>query len=238
MYGCSSHLLNLLGEDLTPSQVTKHIIEVNKYFRNHHRIAALLNDCQGSVKPQLIGATRWNSQLDCMQTYITNRPFYVLIMAQHDDLIEQRIQTLINNIALFHEAKHLIETLAPIARALDKLQSDYTSIADACETWISLLQNELLQPHRTKIQKRFDQAMTPNHFLANCLHPKYRGRHLTPEQLLSAHQLLLSKDPNMMLNLCSFQAEAGPFPVTMFHEACINKLEPSVWWISVKRIAV
>ena len=76
----------------------------------------------------------------------------------------------------------------------------------------------------------------PNHFLANCLHPKYRGRHLTPEQLLSAHQLLLSKDPNMMPHLCSFQAEAGPFPVIMFHEACINKLEPSVWWISVKQL--
>ncbi len=62
VYGCSSHLLNLLGEDVTPSQVTKHIIEVNKYFRNHHRIASLLSDCNGSLKPQLIGSTRWNSQ--------------------------------------------------------------------------------------------------------------------------------------------------------------------------------
>ena len=212
VYGCSSHLLNLLGEDVTPSQVTKHIIEVNKYFRNHHRIASLLSNCNGSLKPQLIGSTRWNSQLECMRTYITNRPFYIMIMAQHEELIEARIQTIINNVALFREAKHLLQTLTPIADALDKLQSDYTNIADACETWINLLQNDDLQPHRVQIQKRFDQAMTPNHFLAHCLHPKYRGRNLTVEQLLGAHQLLISKDPDMMPHLASFQAESSPFP--------------------------
>ena len=106
------------------------------------------------------------------------------------------IQTIINNVALFREAKHLLQTLTPIADALDKLQSDYTNIADACETWINLLQNDDLQPHRVQIQKRFDQAMTPNHFLAHCLHPKYRGRNLTAEQLLGAHHLLISNSPS------------------------------------------
>ena len=35
-YGCLSHVLNLLGQDLTPAPIMKHIVEINKFFRNHH----------------------------------------------------------------------------------------------------------------------------------------------------------------------------------------------------------
>jgi len=38
VYGCSSHWLNLLGQQVTPSQIMKHIVEVQKYFRNHHHL--------------------------------------------------------------------------------------------------------------------------------------------------------------------------------------------------------
>ena len=34
-YGCSSHLLNLLGQDVTPQQVINPIVDVSKYFINH-----------------------------------------------------------------------------------------------------------------------------------------------------------------------------------------------------------
>ena len=62
-YGCSAHLRNLLGQDITPSQVINQVVEVNKYFRNHHVQGALLSEIIGSVKPQLPAETRWNSQL-------------------------------------------------------------------------------------------------------------------------------------------------------------------------------
>ena len=70
-YGCSSHLLNLLGQDVTPQQVINPIIDVSKYFRNHHTPGALLSGFsdQGAVKRQLPGATRWNSQLECIKTF-------------------------------------------------------------------------------------------------------------------------------------------------------------------------
>ena len=32
VYSCSAHWLNLLGQDITPSQVINQVIEVNKYF--------------------------------------------------------------------------------------------------------------------------------------------------------------------------------------------------------------
>ena len=36
VYGCSSHWLNLIGQEVTPTQVISQIVEINKYFRNHH----------------------------------------------------------------------------------------------------------------------------------------------------------------------------------------------------------
>ena len=178
VYGCSSHWLNLVGQDITPNQVVNQIVEINKYFRNHHAAGSLLDEKQGSVKPQLPGDTRWNSQLDCIQTYLTNRPLMVLIVAEQDDphsVIDARIVKLINNVGLLNEAKSLHAQLQPVANALDRLQSDNATIADACEEWLSLLRADALKPHLTTVMKRFREAVTDNHFLANLLHPKYKG---------------------------------------------------------------
>ncbi|KAJ8892614.1 hypothetical protein PR048_005195 [Dryococelus australis] len=56
LYGCMSHNLNLLGENVT--QVVKHVIEIQKYFQNHHRPAAWLKEAENSCKSQLPGETR------------------------------------------------------------------------------------------------------------------------------------------------------------------------------------
>ena len=41
-YGCAAHWLNLLGQDITPKTIIKHVVEVHKYFRNHHAPSAWL----------------------------------------------------------------------------------------------------------------------------------------------------------------------------------------------------
>ena len=46
VYGCSAHWLNLLGQDITPAQVINQLVEINKYFRNHHIPGALLSEIQ------------------------------------------------------------------------------------------------------------------------------------------------------------------------------------------------
>ena len=45
VYGCASHLLNLLGKDITSSRIISHVTEINKYFRkqNGHRQADIRN---------------------------------------------------------------------------------------------------------------------------------------------------------------------------------------------------
>jgi len=50
-------------------------------------------------------------------------------------------------------------------------------IADACELWLNLLRADTLKPHLTTVMKWLKEAVTENHFLANLLHPKYKGKH-------------------------------------------------------------
>ena len=87
------------------------ITEISKYFRNHHNPGSLLSAPKGSLKPQLPVVTRWNSQLECIRTYLTNRPFLLNILAQHEDVIDLSIVNLIYNVGLYREAKIFMTNL-------------------------------------------------------------------------------------------------------------------------------
>jgi len=125
-YGCASHYLNLVGEEIFKVKnirdLITNIIEIQKYFRNRHCAGAWLKNCEGSCKPQLPGETRWNSQLKCLETFIRNRKFYLQIVDEHEKEIEAKIARLINNVAIYKEAKSLYSQLIHIANALDKVK--------------------------------------------------------------------------------------------------------------------
>lgn len=173
MYGCSSHLLNLLGQSVTPKAVVKHIVEIQKYFRNHHAPSGWLKMSSKTVKPQLPGDTRWNSQFACIDSFLRNRQAYISIVEEHEADIEDRIAALVNDFNLYKQAKDMSAQLKPIAIALDKLQSDRATLADACHECLTLLVNEHLQPYPETISNRFKQAISPFHMLGYILHPAY-----------------------------------------------------------------
>ena len=107
-----------------------------------------------------------------------------MINAQHEEILEPRIISIINNTCLTSQAKYLQEQLEPISIALNTLPSWNSTIDDACHVWLKLLNNQLLNPYQEKVRHRFTQ-MTPFHFLAFCVHPNYRGRGLYKEHLES-----------------------------------------------------
>ena len=100
------------------------------------------------MKPQIPGATRWNSQLECIKIFNKNRPFYLMINAQHEDVLEPRIKRIISNAGLSSQAKYLQDQLQPISNGLNTLQSDHSNIADACHIWLTLFNDELLKPSK------------------------------------------------------------------------------------------
>ena len=134
VYGCSAHWLNLLGEEITPSSIMKHINEISKYFRNHHAPCAWLQDFSGSLKPQLPGDTRWKSQMTAIDIFIKNRVHYVQIVQDHEHDMDRNIVNKIMDYNLFTQARDLREQLEPVAIAIDICQSDNTGLALATET--------------------------------------------------------------------------------------------------------
>ena len=212
VYSCSAHWLKILGQDITPSRVISQVDDLNKYFRNHHVPGALLSEISDSVKPQLPAETRWSSPLKCIETFIRNRTFMMLVVAQNEELIETRIRNILHNVGLFNEVKNLHTQLHPISAALDKLQSDSATIADACETWINLLHSLELEPYRVKVDKRFRQAVNPTYYLANLLHPVFRGKKLDPDHINSAQEMSLEKNADSVLELLSFMSDSLPLP--------------------------
>ena len=145
-WGCSAHLLDLLGQELTPDTIMGRVIKVQKHFRNHHREGACLREKANTVKPQLPCATRWSSQLDCLESFLKNRPAYIEVCEEIENM-DEAIKRLVNDYALSKNIKDLAAQLEPIRVALNKLQSDSATLADAVEVWLDLESNELLQPH-------------------------------------------------------------------------------------------
>ena len=55
---------------------------------------------------------------------------------------------------------------------------------------------------------------------------------------LHSQLLLISKNPALLLDVCSFHAdiaEVKPFPKSIFHSNCTEELEPGVWWKCVQK---
>lgn len=232
VYGCNAHYLNLLGQDITSTQVLQNIVKVQKFFRNHHIPSALLKDVPNSVKPQLPGDTRWNSQVTCIESFLRNRQAYQKITEENEQHVDRDIANLINNYHLYKQAKDTMLQLKPIAESLNRLQSDDATIDDACHVWLSLLKEESLEPHTAEISKRMAQAMQPFHFLAYFLNPKYKGEGLSNIQKESAHKYLTEKYPDSISLLIAYEAEAAPFPSIYFTESGKNTC-PVTWWTAV-----
>ncbi|CAL1672875.1 unnamed protein product [Lasius platythorax] len=112
LYGCASHYLNLVGEEIVKIKNIKglvtNILEIQKYFRNHHCAGAWLRNCKRSCKPQLPGDTRWNSHVKCLDTFIRNRQFYLQIADEHEKEIDDKIARIINNVVIYKEAKSFV----------------------------------------------------------------------------------------------------------------------------------
>ena len=234
VYGCSAHWLNLLGGDLTPPNIMKHITDIQKYFRNHHHPSAWLSEHSGSVKPQIPGQTRWNSQLVCLDTFIKNRPHMIDICEEHEGDIDPGIVRKIHDYNLYKQAKDMFNQLEPVAVALNQAQGDSTTIAETCNTWLGLLVDPAMQSHKEKVMKRFNQAITPFHMAAYLMHPKYKGEKLSAEQVDIAHDWLASKDPTYMPAVIAFQAESIPYPASYFSSAA-TVTPASIWWKSIEK---
>lgn len=217
-YGCSAHYLNLLGLNITPDSIMKHAVSVQKYHpkpsksKNHHRLEAWLKEYSKAVKPHISCNTWRNSQVDCLESFVKNRPYYVQILEEHeDDIYDTGIVQVINNQMIYKEVKPLLLQIKHIAIALDLVQKENCSITDVCDIWINLTKEEnFMGAYKKEVTYRFKQSVTDYHLLAYMLHLKYFGLKLSCTEEESARNLLANINPNFVTLYHSFAKQIGP----------------------------
>ena len=62
------------------------------------------------------------------------------------------------------------------------MQKDNCNLGDAVHAWLELMKSPVLDPYKSVIKKRFNQCITPLHFVAYRVHPKYKEEGLSEEQ--------------------------------------------------------
>jgi hypothetical protein len=133
-YGDSAHYLNLVRQAVTPDSLMKHIIFINKFFRNHQNAHDWLKEKNGMM-PQLNSDTRWDSQKTCLQTYISNHEKYNQIVNDH----REEMNPIVVDIGIYKQSLDLKIQLEVLGQILKKIQ------ADAFDIWNDLLTNPNLQ---------------------------------------------------------------------------------------------
>lgn len=230
-YGCSAHYLNLLEKVVSPPTVMKHVVEVQKYFRNHHQPHAWLKE-KGGVMPQIPNDTRWNSQNACMSTFTKNFYKYVEISSEHK--VPDNISKTLNNIHLYKEVAELQKQLAHVSDALDKLQSDSATLSSATDTWNELLKSETLAPHKDSIKSRMKEAVQPFFDVANLMDPNSAGVNLNAEEEDQAEEWIKVHKPHFLPYILAFRIQDSDiFPSSMFEPKVVSmyKQNPGKWWM-------
>ncbi|CAH2090930.1 unnamed protein product [Euphydryas editha] len=226
-YGCSAHFLNLLAEDVEVKEVTKHVINVVKYFRNKHLPAAWYKGAKGKKLVMPIGV-RWNSIRDTVRSFVENRGILVQICQNHRDAIDRDIYRIVNDIQIANNSLDLLARLDPIAKALDRSQRDGTTISVAVEIWNYLEKDLTSQPTEviSAFKKRRDMALGAPHYLANILDHRFAGKNLTPEQRNTAFTEL---EINFMSMVTSIMTQSLIFPQYLFGSQ-FQTTPPLDWW--------
>lgn len=227
-YGCSSHLLNLFAHDLKVNNVKEQIVDVVKYFRNNHFASATYRQA-GGRKLSLPSDVRWNSFSDCLEKYLSNWSIIVKVCDENRDKISKDVHLKVMNLGLKREAESMLEIMKPVAVALDTIQKNNCSLGDVVEVWKNLKEK---LGNNSKIsasfEKRYNQAMSSAHYLANLVHPSYCGAKLKEAEKEEAIEYANSKFGAQFLILV-LKHKAKSF---MHQDEVVKNLDPLEWWKS------
>ncbi|KAI6649837.1 Transposase [Oopsacas minuta] len=235
-YGCSAHLLNLLAQDVQITGVKEQVVQIVKYFRHTHLPAARYKQAGGNslVIPHEI---RWNTLTDCLKSYISNWHILVQVCEEYRDEINSNIGNKVKNYSIKRNAEDLFIRLKPISVALDRIQRENAIISDTVEVWKTLYEDLLSsqQPAHVlrKVDERAAQAISPAHYSANLIDPRYRGRKLTEKEATDAMEYIHQHCPNAMATVLQFKAGYDPFKSYMFSDDVVDNITPACWWASM-----
>lgn len=243
-YGCSSHILNLLAKDINEKNITDQVIAVMRYFKYTHFASAKYKQAGGKaiIIPQQV---RWNTMADCLKVFLENCRIMSDICLNNATAIDMSISQKINDMDLKQQVQALYRKLENIAITLDIAQKTSCCIGEVTEAWIELknkFECETVRQRETeyslsdlrKLNSRIQMAMSPAHFAANLLHPKFMGNNLRSEQISEALSFIEAYHKEAMPFVVKYRAKTEPFHKSLFESHVVDHVGPLEWWLSLK----
>ena len=170
------------------------------------------------------------AQIDCVKSYVSNHHLYVQIRTEEAEF-SPAIAKILDNKQLYKEAVSLSEQLTLVGNALDKLQKDDTTLSDAFEIWMALIQESKLESYKTAFEKRFKQAMTDVHYLATLTDPRYFGERLSSKQENDAETWIQGHYPEFLPGLLALKIKDEEFFSKTVFEPSLPSFKPWKWWL-------
>ena len=220
---------------MSNKSIMKHIVEVQKFFRNVHVAHGLLKE-KGGKQPQLPNDTRWNSDIACLETFKANHALYVEVRTEFlekEISMPDNVARNIDNIGLLREAGRLLDQVKKFGIALDQLQSETCTISDACHVWYGLLKDDDLEQFRQAISARFKEAIGEPHIPGYMTDPAYYHEwegNVDQDLQNKVEEWLSDLNPEYLLEYFNFKLrKSETYPKHMFTES-VRKVEAKDWW--------
>ena len=147
--------------------------------------------------------------------------------------IDVKVREKVANLSQKRSAEDLLGRLEPIAVALDKVQSDKYTIAEAVDIWKGLLtafSND--KDAKNAVKKRYNQVITQAHLLANLIHPSLQGKALSEEVVNTALEYANETFPSLVPIIMKYQAKSPPFHTFKFSDSVTKSMSAAEWWKS------
>ena len=244
-WGCQAHYLNLLEHDLELLDITEEIQKVQKHFRNCHRSHGLLKE-KGGKMPVISNDTRWNSKIASVESFIENHPIYTEIIDEMSDWPHAELSAnfdavseIVSDNSFMRNASKLLKNLKKFSAALDKMQADSTTLADAIYVWIHLFGDEKLSDFQEEIGNRFTQAYEPFFFLAFYTDHRYVDEVIEgdDDHQRQAEKWLSEYNPDFLQSYVKYQLkDRDLYPEYMFSSK-MQEMPARKWWSFIKQKA-
>ena len=107
-----------------------------------------------------------------------------------------------------------LSKMKPLAVALDKLQSDTCRISDSVAIWkeLQIAFDDMPLSVLSNFEERMSTALTPAHYLAHHLDPKYQTKnYLTDKDINTAMNFLQEYQPSALSSVLKYHAKSSPF---------------------------
>jgi len=240
-YGCSAHILQLLAKDIHIGDMYGHVKQIIKYFRNVHFVQAKYKQAGGKALV-LPCETRWGTYSDCLETLLDNWHIISKVCTDNRSAIDPNINRKVHDMCLKRNMEDHLVPLKKISIANDKVQSDICILSEVTDIWINLVndfktlyeENQIPLSMVQKLESRFDMAITPAHYLAYILDPRFRGIKLEEKQNEEAMDFVLAYHSDILPDILKYKANTHPFKEYMFSETAVgDSVHPLTWWKSI-----